>query len=257
MKHIKKHPINDKSQKLSKDMKKQELVKPKTDKVLDADKSLSDPKISKRVVKPSNKKLSSEKHLAGKKAKKVNENAEVDISGLKCDNPTCNYNDPSVPFSDYEQSINKPCPDCGESLLTQSDYDQVMQMVKAVELMNTYSQEDLDKMAAGLSEEDIDKALDVMNKLKLKKTGEDEDGMETWSGSLGKDIRNESRRNLKKFNEFLDPMGKWSKEEETESKECYNCMCCLDNEPTIETDENGDGPESIGCVKCPECGCNN
>lgn len=73
MKHIKKHPINDKAQKLSKDMKKQDLVKPKTDKKLDADDHLSDPKISKRYVKPSNKKLSSEKHLAGKKAKKVNE----------------------------------------------------------------------------------------------------------------------------------------------------------------------------------------
>jgi len=76
MKHIKKHPINDKAQKLSKDMKKQDLVKPKTDKKLDADDHLSDPKISKRYVKPSNKKLSSEKHLAGKKAKKVNESID-------------------------------------------------------------------------------------------------------------------------------------------------------------------------------------
>jgi len=76
MKHIKKHPINDKAQKLSKDMKKQDLVKPKTDKKLDADDHLSDPKISKRYVKPSNKKLSSEKHLAGKKAKKVSENLD-------------------------------------------------------------------------------------------------------------------------------------------------------------------------------------
>jgi len=64
MKHIKKHPINDKAQKLSKDMKKQELVKPKTDKKLDADKSLSDPDVSMRVVKPSNNKLDGEKFLA-------------------------------------------------------------------------------------------------------------------------------------------------------------------------------------------------
>lgn len=64
MKHIKKHPINDKAQKLSKDMKKQELVKPKTDKKLDADKSLSDPDVSMRVSKPSNKKLDGEKFLS-------------------------------------------------------------------------------------------------------------------------------------------------------------------------------------------------
>lgn len=64
MKHIKKHPINDKAQKLSKDMKEQELVKPKTDKKLDADKSLSDPDVSMRVSKPSNKKLDGEKFLS-------------------------------------------------------------------------------------------------------------------------------------------------------------------------------------------------
>lgn len=64
MKHIKKHPINDKAQKLSKDMKKQDLIKPKKDKELDADDSLADPKISKKYTKPSNKKLSSEKHLS-------------------------------------------------------------------------------------------------------------------------------------------------------------------------------------------------
>lgn len=64
MKHIKKHPINDKAQKLSKDMKKQELVKPKADKKLDSDKSLSDPDVSMRVVKPSNKKLDGEKFLS-------------------------------------------------------------------------------------------------------------------------------------------------------------------------------------------------
>ena len=73
MKHIKKHPINDKAQKLSKDMKKQELVKPKTDKKLDADKSLSDPDVSMRVSKPSNKKLDGEKFLS--------ENSNQDSSG--------------------------------------------------------------------------------------------------------------------------------------------------------------------------------
>ena len=49
-------------------------------KKLDADDSLSDPTISKRVVKPSNKKLDGEKFLSGKKAKKVNENTELEIN---------------------------------------------------------------------------------------------------------------------------------------------------------------------------------
>jgi len=76
MKHIKHHPINDKAQKLSKDMKKQDLVKPKKDKKLPLEDHLSDPTISKRVSKPSKKKkLSSEKHLsaAAGKIRKINE----------------------------------------------------------------------------------------------------------------------------------------------------------------------------------------
>jgi hypothetical protein len=76
MKHIKHHPINDKAQKLSKDMKKQELIKPKKDKKLPLEDHLSDPTISKRVSKPSKKKkLSSEKHLSADagKIRKINE----------------------------------------------------------------------------------------------------------------------------------------------------------------------------------------
>lgn len=70
MKHIKHHPISDKSQKLSKDMKKQDLVKAKKDKKLDADDHLSKtPKFSKRSGEPSNKKLDGEKHLSNGKIK--------------------------------------------------------------------------------------------------------------------------------------------------------------------------------------------
>lgn len=99
MKHLKKFPINDKSQKLSKDMKKQDLVKPKKDKQLDAEKSLSEkPRFSKRFSKPSNKKLSSEKFLSGKKATKVNESAPIPELEYKFMN--------SSVYSDYSNRIN-------------------------------------------------------------------------------------------------------------------------------------------------------
>ena len=78
MKHIKKHPINDKAQKLSKDIKKQDHSKPASKKKLDADKSLSDPEVSMKVTKPSNKKLNGEKFLAEglNHLKRFNENLE-------------------------------------------------------------------------------------------------------------------------------------------------------------------------------------
>ena len=64
MKHIKKHPVNDKLLNLSKDIKKQDHSKPVSKKKLDADKSLSDADVSMKVTKPSNKKLDGEKFLA-------------------------------------------------------------------------------------------------------------------------------------------------------------------------------------------------
>ncbi len=48
------------------------------------------------------------------------------ISGIKCDN--CSYKDDSVKFEDYLEWLNKPCPDCGENLLTQKDYDYCINM---------------------------------------------------------------------------------------------------------------------------------
>ena len=63
MKHIKHHPIKDKDSNLSKLSKKQDVISPKKEKKIDAEKHLSDIKVAKRVTltKPSNKKLSSEK----------------------------------------------------------------------------------------------------------------------------------------------------------------------------------------------------
>lgn len=56
---------------------------------------------------------------------------ELNITGLKCDH--CDYRDDSVQFSDFATSIGKPCPDCGESLLTQEDYNQCLRLYATVE----------------------------------------------------------------------------------------------------------------------------
>ena len=45
----------------------------------------------------------------------------IEISGLKCDN--CNFRDDDVKFSEYKDSVGRACPECGESLLTQEDYE--------------------------------------------------------------------------------------------------------------------------------------
>jgi hypothetical protein len=101
-------------------------------------------------------------------------NAEISISGIKCDN--CDYRDDTVLFVDYPKWVNKPCPKCGENLLTQKDYDDCLKLTDAVDLANSMPPEFLEKLVTEASESEIDAALDVMNDMKFKKTGED-----TWT----------------------------------------------------------------------------
>lgn len=73
MKHLKPHPINDELSNLSDDIKEQDHIKTKVpnNKKLDADKSLSDPKINMKSTKPSNKKLDGENFLSEEVASTV------------------------------------------------------------------------------------------------------------------------------------------------------------------------------------------
>ena len=59
---------------------------------------------------------------------------DVEISGLKCD--YCDYRDDNVPFSDYKKSIDKPCPKCGNSLLTIHEYYDCLKIYKRIEIAN-------------------------------------------------------------------------------------------------------------------------
>lgn len=131
------------------------------------------------------------KHL-----RKFNENnMEMNIHGLKCDNPNCDWNDMSVPFDDYVSHVNAPCPECGENILKEEEYQKLLQMKNAVNALNAMSEEDIQNMLVNLSPEEMDAALDQMNDLikmfKLKKTDND-DGTETWSAEDNIDDVNES-----------------------------------------------------------------
>lgn len=60
-------------------------------------------------------------------------NEYIEISGIKCDTHHCNYEDRDVKFKDYEKWLNKPCPVCGRNLLTQSEYDKCLLLIKRFE----------------------------------------------------------------------------------------------------------------------------
>ena len=65
--------------------------------------------------------------------------AELKFQGLKCD--ACDYENREVSFSDYKDYIDKKCPKCGESLLTEADYQVCLYLMeiynKSLELAET------------------------------------------------------------------------------------------------------------------------
>ena len=59
---------------------------------------------------------------------------------VTCDNPNCDY---TVPYTDATEKylvlfIDKPCPKCGENLLTMEDYLQHQNLMKVVNFMNRW-----------------------------------------------------------------------------------------------------------------------
>lgn len=55
---------------------------------------------------------------------------KFESKGIKCDNSVCTYEDMSVKREDYLTWLNKPCPKCGDNLLTQKDYDALIKLEK-------------------------------------------------------------------------------------------------------------------------------
>lgn len=63
---------------------------------------------------------------------------ETNIYGIKCDNPNCDYQDMTVKYEDYPSLLNKPCPECGDNLLTQEDFDRTETLVHNIEMVNKF-----------------------------------------------------------------------------------------------------------------------
>ena len=61
---------------------------------------------------------------------------EVDVHGIKCDNPDCTFEDDHVKFEEYPSYLNKPCPLCGQNLLTQEDLDNTNIVLGVVGMLN-------------------------------------------------------------------------------------------------------------------------
>lgn len=60
----------------------------------------------------------------------------AEIKGIKCDNSDCDFIDTNVDFNDYDQWLNKPCPECGANLLTEADYRTCKAIISFVKVIN-------------------------------------------------------------------------------------------------------------------------
>jgi len=62
--------------------------------------------------------------------------ANLNISGIKCDNPNCDFRDDSVDFGNYGAWLNKPCPKCGNNLFTEKDLNSLTLLINIANICN-------------------------------------------------------------------------------------------------------------------------
>lgn len=72
-------------------------------------------------------------------------NIQVQSTGIKCDNPNCDYKDESVKFEDFEEWLNKPCPECGWNLLTNEDFENIKDLFTIINHVNSLEISESDK----------------------------------------------------------------------------------------------------------------
>lgn len=97
------------------------------------------------------------------------QNIEVITGGLKCDNPSCDWVDATVKDESLSDWINKPCPKCGENVLTERDYMNAKLLLAAAEIANSIPP---DKM------KQIDNLEDMISALKENALFKDAKGLD-------------------------------------------------------------------------------
>lgn len=63
--------------------------------------------------------------------------------GIQCDNPKCDFRDNTVKLDELEKWLNKPCPKCGENLLTEEDFLNGVAIRKSINFINDLTKEEL------------------------------------------------------------------------------------------------------------------
>lgn len=90
---------------------------------------------------------------------------EINVYGIKCDNPDCVYKNMDVKYEEYSQWLNKKCPDCGENLLTEEDLESTKQLIEMVKIANQIAKD------AGLDDLELPKTPKIALPIEMNGTG--------------------------------------------------------------------------------------
>lgn len=82
---------------------------------------------------------------------------ELSETGLKCDNASCDWKDEAITSDIMADYINFPCPNCGENILTQGDYNNYMTVINIIKQVENMSDEEIESLTGGIKDlnEDI------------------------------------------------------------------------------------------------------
>jgi ribosomal protein S27AE len=93
--------------------------------------------------------------------------------GLQCDNTECDWTSSAIKEEDMVNWIDKPCPKCGQNVLTQHDYNLHSKLLKAIDFVNTLSDEQINSLTEIYSFAQLEDLLnDPSEVAKLFKDGE-------------------------------------------------------------------------------------
>lgn len=95
----------------------------------------------------------------------MNTHIEQVGGGLKCDNSSCNWEDPTIKNEELASYVNTPCPKCGENVLTQEDYQNVLHLYTMIGYVNSLSIEELDELVKQTIKIERDPILDKLKGL--------------------------------------------------------------------------------------------
>lgn len=88
-------------------------------------------------------------------------NLEIQGSGLQCDNPSCDWTDKTITVETFKDWLNRPCPKCGQNLLTEEDFRNAETFRLAAEFINTLSKEDLKELSESIGDEQLEELKDT------------------------------------------------------------------------------------------------